>query len=402
MSVTINNAATGNPTQITVYADGDGSSIHDVAPSIGSYVESAASIIINTLAVIFPETGLPFLALALDSAEAGQAFSNGEDVQGILSLAQAVGMGASGFGYTQTAQIISAASQGVGGVYGIVQSAETGNAAGIVAGALEAAAAGAAGIGLYEGGQTQAMLQSISTALTTAGVATTVASDFANGNLGQGLVDSLNLFLPILASDYVAAQATITPGTVSPNDINPTPDMLGHPQNIAFVGGFFDSTLYALTGRSPVESAYVAYLAANPTANVKYFTWDNAADLTAWGNKVDASGGQITLIGHSYGAATAAIVVADGLKVQTLVTLDPVSYLQPNFQTVAANIATGGQWLDFVAAGGGLTLPNVIAGVGSAWNNATQGYATQTTDVGVDHANIAGSVMMDKLLGIQQ
>jgi len=122
------------------------------------------------------------------------------------------------------------------------------------------------------------------------------------------------------------------------------------------------------------------------------------ASLAAWGTQVDASGGQITLIAHSYGADTAASVVANGLKVQTLVTLDPVSYDQPNFQRVAAN---SGQWLNYVAAGGGLTLPNVIAGVGSAWNDATLGYATNTTNVDLDHANIAGSAMMNKLLGIQ-
>lgn len=89
--------------------------------------------------------------------------------------------------------------------------------------------------------------------------------------------------------------------------------------------------------------------------------------------------------------------MAAGLKVQTLVTLDPVSYIQPNFQQVAAN---AGQWLNYVATGGGLTLPNAIAGIGGAWNNATQGYATSTVDVSVDHANIAGSTMMKQLLGI--
>ncbi len=210
MSVTIHNAATGNPTQITVYADGDGSTIHDVAPSIGGYLEAAASIVLNVAAVAFPETGLPFLAAAVDAAQAGQAFSNGEDVQGILSLAQAVGMGANGFGATQTAQIIAAASQGVGGVYGVVTSAENGNAAGILAGALEAAAAGATGIGLYESGQTQTTLNAIAVGLGTAGVATAVASDFASGNLGQGLVDSLNLYLPAVAQAYASYQDTLT------------------------------------------------------------------------------------------------------------------------------------------------------------------------------------------------
>jgi hypothetical protein len=80
---------------------------------------------------------------------------------------------------------------------------ETGNALGILAGALEAAAAGAAGIGLAYGGQTQAELNAVATALGTAGIATSLASDFASGNLGQGLVDSLNLYLPAVAQAYV-------------------------------------------------------------------------------------------------------------------------------------------------------------------------------------------------------
>jgi pimeloyl-ACP methyl ester carboxylesterase len=142
---------------------------------------------------------------------------------------------------------------------------------------------------------------------------------------------------------------------------------------------------------------YLAYVKANPGVDVQYFTWDDAAGLAAWGTQVDASGGQITLIGHSYGAATAASVVANGLKVQSLVTLDPVSYLQPNFQQVAAN---SGQWLNFVAAGGGLTLPNAIAGIGSAWNDGTTGYATRTTNVNTDHGGIESGAVYNQLLGV--
>ncbi|WP_428488422.1 beta strand repeat-containing protein [Rhodopila sp.] len=408
MTVTINNAATGHPTQITVYADGDGSTIHDVAPSIGGYLESAVSIALNVAAAVSGQAYLYFAAAALDAAKAGQDFSNGQDLQAVLSLAQAVAAGITGAAGTLTtagtltppltAQIITAAAQDVGGVYGIVQSAENGNAAGILAGALEDAAAAATGIGLYDGGQTQAMLQSISTVLTTAGLATTVASDFASGNLGQGLVDSLNLYLPIIAQDYVATQATITPGTVSPDNISPTPDMLGTPQHLAFVGGFFDYTQSLLSGldAQTTYNEYLSYAAAHPGVDVQYFTWDNAAGLAAWGNQVDGNGGQITLIGHSYGAATAASVVASGLKVQTLVTLDPVSYLQPDFHQVAAN---SGQWLNFVAAGGGLTLPNAIAGIGGAWNGATMGYATSTTNVSTDHGGIENGTMYNQLLG---
>ena len=52
LSVTINNAVTGNPTQITVFATGDGSSIHDVAPSVFSSVESVVFIVVDIAAVV--------------------------------------------------------------------------------------------------------------------------------------------------------------------------------------------------------------------------------------------------------------------------------------------------------------------------------------------------------------
>jgi hypothetical protein len=404
MSVTIHNASTGNPTQITVFAAADGSTIHDVAPGIFSTIEGAISIVLDIAAAATGQDYLYYAAAVVDAARAGQDFSQGQDLAGILSLAQAVAAGitaaAGGTSATTpappTAQILNAAAQGVGGVYGIVQSADSGNAAGILAGALEAAAAGAAGIGMAYGGPTQATLTNLASTLGTAGIATNMANDFASGNLGQGLVDSLNLFLPAIADDYIATQANISQG-VSAANISPTPDMLGVPQHLAFVGGFFDSTLSLLSSigvDGPMDAAYNAFKRANPTADVKYFTWTDASGLAQWANQ---NGGQVMVISHSYGADTAASVVASGVKVQTLVTLDPVSYVLPSFQQVAAN---AGQWLNFVAAGGGLTLPNAIAGVGGAWNNATQGYATRTVDVDVDHASIAGREMMNRLLGL--
>jgi len=183
--------------------------------------ESAISTVVDIAAVVTGQYYLYLAAAAIDAAEAGQAFSNGQDVQGLISLAEAVSAGISGatggtvpLGTVSTAplttaqvtaQVINTAAQGVGGVYGVVQSAETGNGVGILAGALEAAAATAAGIGIYSGpGQTQQTLNLVSAALGGASVATNVASDFANGNLAQGLVDSLNLYLPAVAAAYQA------------------------------------------------------------------------------------------------------------------------------------------------------------------------------------------------------
>ena len=140
--------------------------------------------------------------------------SNGQDLQGLLTLAQAVAAGITGgAGGTApgtpapvSAQVLNAAAQGVGGVYGAVQSDQNGNAAGMLAGALEAAAAGAAGIGMLPGTRTQT-LNLISAALGSSGIATNMASDFASGNLGQGLLDSLNLFLPAVAQAFANTQS---------------------------------------------------------------------------------------------------------------------------------------------------------------------------------------------------
>ena len=150
--------------------------------------------------------------------------SNGQDLQGLLTLAQAVAAGITGgAGGTApgtpapvSAQVLNAAAQGVGGVYGAVQSDQNGNAAGMLAGALEAAAAGAAGIGMLPGTRTQT-LNLISAALGSSGIATNMASDFASGNLGQGLLDSLNLYLPAVAQAF--ANASTDSNITTGNDV---------------------------------------------------------------------------------------------------------------------------------------------------------------------------------------
>ena len=225
-SVTIHNDSTGNLTQITVYAAGDGSTIHDIAPSALSAIEPIVSTILNIAATVTGQYYLYIAAAALDAVQAGQAFSQGQDLAGILSLAEAVSAGILGgtggttpLGTTpvpdltiaqQTAQVINLAAEGVGGVYGVVKSAQNGNGVGILASALEAAAAAAAGIGMDSGGTTQQTLNLISTALGAGSVATNVGSDFASGNLAQGLVDSLNLILPAVAQAYATDQTNQT------------------------------------------------------------------------------------------------------------------------------------------------------------------------------------------------
>jgi hypothetical protein len=120
---------------------------------------------------------------------------------------------------------------------------------------------------------------------------------------------------------------------------------LGAPQHIAFVGGFFDSTISDLSANGTVQKAEQAYRDAHPGVDVQYFTWDQGDQLSTWAG---AAGGSAVLIAHSYRADTAATVVASGVKVATLVTLDPVSYFRPDFSQIAKK---AGQWFDYNATG---------------------------------------------------
>jgi len=219
-------SSNGTPTQITVYTNGT-CTIHSLNGGITGYIEEAVSTLVSIAAVVTGQWYLYYAAAAIDAAQAGQAFANGQDLAGILSLAEAVSAGILGgtggtppLGTTpvpaptvaQTvAQEINVAAEAVGGVYGVVKSTETGNAIGILAGALEAAAAAAAGIGIEAGpGQAQQTLNLISTALGAASVATNMGGDFASGNLAQGLVDSLNLYLPAEALANASYQNSLT------------------------------------------------------------------------------------------------------------------------------------------------------------------------------------------------
>ncbi len=242
MSVTINNTIEHCQTQITVYANGSGGRIHDIASSPWTIVEQVVSTVVNVAAVFFP--ALAPVAVAIDAAQAGQAFANGQDIQGLLSLAQAVGAGlgaaAGAIGDSaalaaeggvvgdaeanaladqielasnlQTAsQMVNAATQVVGGAYGAVTSAQNGNAFGVLAGVLEVAAGAASGIGASSGDTAyQQAMATLAKDIGTAGVAASMAGAFTSGNVTQGLLDSLNLFLPAVAQAYISTQTNQT------------------------------------------------------------------------------------------------------------------------------------------------------------------------------------------------
>ena len=242
LTATIDNGYEGCQTQVTVGADGSGS-IHDIADSPWSYVEEVASIVINVAAMFCP--ALVPLAVAIDAAQAGQNFANGQYLQGLLSMAQAVGVGLGGAAagiqnealalaaqgeaigaadavavmhgietadsLATASQVVTAASQVVGGAYGVVTSAESGNGFGILAGVLEAAAGAATGIGMSSGDAAfRAEMTTLAQDVGTAGIAAGMAGAFASGNIVGGLIDSLNLYLPAVAQTFVTDQNNLT------------------------------------------------------------------------------------------------------------------------------------------------------------------------------------------------
>jgi len=253
------------------------------------------------------------------------------------SIAQAAGNVADGVGASGTGTIIKTATQAVGGVYGAVRSAQNGDPLGILAGVLEAAAAAASGLGQATDDKAlQNLLNQIKDGLNKLSVVTTVSDAFVHGNLAAGLIQSLQYTLVSIANDYENYRHSIT-DAIQTADISPI--TLSAPKHIAFVGGFFDATVSGLDlDAGTVKNYALKYRIDHPYDDVQYYTHDQADQLRTWAASTQ---GQAVVIAHSWGADTAATMVAGGTKVATLVTLDPISYARPDFAQVSANAGKG-------------------------------------------------------------
>jgi pimeloyl-ACP methyl ester carboxylesterase len=102
------------------------------------------------------------------------------------------------------------------------------------------------------------------------------------------------------------------------------------------------------------------------------------------------AGTRIVLIGHSWGADTAAQVAAtlgqQGRPIDTLVTVDAVGRgLSDDF---FGRVSAGtGRWINIHAVGGGaLALPNVIARIGGPYGDRPAAFATEHLRLPYDHA----------------
>jgi hypothetical protein len=180
------------------------------------------------------------------------------------------------------------------------------------------------------------------------------------------------------ANDQKPIGSVKTGSEASPIRPEQVPPITATGSTLAFVGGLGDS------GSGLIKGAYDAY--KKPDGSVAYFAFDQADALAAF---IKASNGDVTVVAHSYGADTAAKVVAAGNQVRQLITLDPVSRIRPDYAKVAANAS---QWIDFNAVGGHSSdFSNFVAGLGGAWGNAPAGFADQLFVVDASHARVGGA-----------
>ena len=337
-TVTAKTQSQGHEVDVTVYANsgeanGPPVRFHNVDPGILGILEQVGVVLINAAAIAFPETGvLVVAAAAVDAAEAGKAFANGQVIQGILDLAAAAGGAAGGVGAVDVGKYIAIASEALGGVYGVEQGIEHGDVLGTIVGVLEVAAAGASGIGQIDP-DIKDLTSRIAQGLNIVATATSLTDQFIKGNVANGLVASLGVILDNIAADYAGRQAELAQQAIVSNI---SPAVIGVPKHMVFVGGFFDDTFTTSPDSQTMEGASQRFAKLNPGSDVQYFTHDQGDVLASY---IKSVGGDVTILSHSWGADTAAAVVADlpaGLKVSSLITLDPVGYAHPDFAQVAA------------------------------------------------------------------
>ncbi len=165
----------------------------------------------------------------------------------------------------------------------------------------------------------------------------------------------------------------LRPKSITMNNSSRSPHDRG---KVAFVGGAGDSIDSELMGKMFKNHKY---------PGDKFFTWDQSAELAQW---IADNGGNVTVIGHSYGADTAASVVAAGYSVDRLITVDPVGWSRPEFSRVVENSAI---WENYNAMGSdpNSSWPNTVAYLGGKWGGDVGKYAiSPKQDGSYGHANI--------------
>lgn len=121
-----------------------------------------------------------------------------------------------------------------------------------------------------------------------------------------------------------------------------------------------------------------------------YFQWFEYAALVRWLRQHQHE--SVLLIGHSYGASTAAAVVAAGHPVQQLITIDPVSWRKPDGWAVRQYT---GLWQNYLAADARLNFANLVARCGGQWQHWPADFAHQHKLLQADHATVVARALQE-------
>ncbi|MBY0337188.1 MAG: hypothetical protein K2X11_11280 [Acetobacteraceae bacterium] len=152
---------------------------------------------------------------------------------------------------------------------------------------------------------------------------------------------------------------------------------------VAVIGGFGDSKWGHAPGLLRDQRDEIG---SRRAAAFQHFEMDRINDAIV----AQPAGTRIILIGHSWGADTAAQIVASlgqrGRTIDTLVTVDPVGRgVSDDFlQRVSAG---AGRWINVQAVGGGTLDPsNLIARVGGPYGDRPAAFATEHLRSPYSHA----------------
>lgn len=148
---------------------------------------------------------------------------------------------------------------------------------------------------------------------------------------------------------------------------------------LLFIGGALDGYTRLLARHALPQHHYVPWFASQ---QVRQFV-------------SQSMGNNLVLIGHSYGASTAATLVANGLSVHTLITLDPVGWQRPALANIPGHCQL---WLNFRAADRRHCFANLVARAGGWWQHRPRAFAHQHIDIAFDHALMVTPAL--KMLGL--
>jgi pimeloyl-ACP methyl ester carboxylesterase len=171
--------------------------------------------------------------------------------------------------------------------------------------------------------------------------------------------------------------------TILPKISVPNPS--GQPVNQAniFVGGFGDHS----ANRNVADSTS---LNKNVYGDNYYATHTDGDEISKLISQLP-KGQTVNLIGHSYGADTAADVAVDNPgRVNTLVTIDPVSHFPQDFAAIHDSVNT---WVNVNAIGNpdSSTLDSAVGGnpiayIGGEWGSEPDNFATIPITAPLNHA----------------